>query len=91
MHDSMSDEGRELEQLLARYGLTSRSPNGPLGRGWFPIVEELIGHLLLLGWDRDLRQVKEKFGSLRFYIGETTPEMRRRIEDAQVQARETQM
>ena len=36
--------------------------------GWYRIVKELIEDAIELGWDRQVCQVKEKFGGLRFYI-----------------------
>jgi len=41
--------------------------------GWYSIVKELISELIKLGWDREIVQVKEKFGGLRFYVS-TLPE-----------------
>lgn len=35
--------------------------------GWLQIVEDLIGELLDDGWDKQVCQIKEKFGFLRFY------------------------
>lgn len=46
-----------------------------VGEGWKTIINELIHKLIDMGWDKDLAQVKEKFGGLRFYIGKATPEM----------------
>ncbi len=79
----------ELERLLANHGVIYDTSNGTVGRGWFPIVDDLVGHLVRLGWDRDLHQVKSKFGTFRFYVGVHTPEMRRRIDDAKNRAQET--
>lgn len=39
-----------------------------IGKGWWPLVHELIGDLFDAGWDGDTLQVKEKFAGLRFYI-----------------------
>lgn len=41
-----------------------------VGKGWHPLVTKLIENLFKFGWDGDLHQIKEKFGGLRFYIGE---------------------
>ncbi len=75
-HEAASD----MEALLAE-GLYSGS-DGRIGRGWIPLLDRLARDLVRLGWDRDLHQVKEKFGSLRFYVGESTEEMDKRIEEA---------
>ena len=40
---------------------------GNVGPGWLPIVEDLIVKLIDNGWNKELWQVKEKFGALRFY------------------------
>lgn len=37
---------------------------------WIPIVNKLIDDLFEAGWDGQIDQIKEKFGSLRFYIPE---------------------
>lgn len=74
---------KTLDELLARYSI----PNPPVMSdclpGWLPLVEELVQDLIKMGWDRDLHQIKEKFGTLRFYIGQDTPEMRERIMEAE--------
>jgi hypothetical protein len=36
-----------------------------------------------LGWDKQVTQVKEKFGGLRFYINEGTDEIFKRISEAE--------
>lgn len=60
--------------------------DGTVGEGWIPIIDKLATDLITMGWDRDLHQIKEKFGGLRFYIGAGTPEMRDRIRDAEREA-----
>jgi len=39
-----------------------------ISEGWFPLVKNLIDELIAIGWDKNVTQVKEKFGGLRFYI-----------------------
>ena len=63
--------------------------DGDVGPGWIPILDGLADRLVALGWDRDLRQVKEKFGGLRFYIGQATPEMHNEIKKAETMAWKT--
>ena len=46
-------------------------------------VEELIEDLIVLGWDKEVTQVKEKYGTLRFYINGGTHEIHDRIEKAE--------
>src|ERR1700709_2750822 len=35
--------------------------------GWLELIAELIRELIQAGWTREIRQIKEKFGGLRFY------------------------
>ncbi len=51
-------------------------------RGWFGLIKELVEDLIALGWDRELCQVKEKFGTLRFYINAADAPIRERISAA---------
>lgn len=37
------------------------------GNGWLGIIKNLIDDLIKLGWDKQILQIKEKFGGLRFY------------------------
>lgn len=58
--------------------------DGSVGDGWVDkILEPLATKLIELGWDRDLHQVKEKFGGLRFYTGPTTKAMDDLIDEAE--------
>lgn len=68
-----------LEHLLAKYEISRPSCSSELPAGWAYIVDELIDDLIELGWDKDLHQVKEEFGGLRFYIGAGSPEVHDRI------------
>ncbi len=54
-----------------------------VGEGWFPLIKTLIEDLIALGWDKQVCQVKEKFGGLRFYINNHTDEMFHRIREAE--------
>ena len=38
-----------------------------ISNGWFGLVKELIEDCIALGWDKQICQIKEKFGGLRFY------------------------
>lgn len=40
-----------------------------VGDGWLQLLHDLIEELIAAGWDKQIKQVKEKFGGLRFYIG----------------------
>lgn len=35
--------------------------------GWLEMIAQLIRELVDAGWTREIRQIKEKFGGLRFY------------------------
>lgn len=54
-----------------------------IGKGWHPLVKELIEDLQKLGWDGTILQIKEKFGGLRFYIAGGSDEVWDRIERAE--------
>jgi len=43
--------------------------------GWYQLIHDLLEDLILTDWDRDIRQVKEKFGGLRFYVGSVSDEV----------------
>ena len=66
-----------------------RSTGGSVGEGWVPILDRLVEDLVELGWNLDLHQVKEKFGGLRFYIGEGDERMWSRIDEAETESYET--
>lgn len=50
--------------------------------GWYPLIKELITDLIAMGWDKEVTQVKEKFGGLRFYVNNESDEMFKRIQKA---------
>ena len=43
--------------------------------GWYGLIKNLIVELLEAGWDKEVHQVKEKYGTLRFYTGGATDKM----------------
>jgi hypothetical protein len=51
--------------------------------GWYQLLKDLIVDLIELGWDKQICQVKEKFGGLRFYIYEGSDEIHERISKAE--------
>jgi hypothetical protein len=51
--------------------------------GWYQLLKDLIVDLIELGWNKQICQVKEKFGGLRFYANETSTEMDKRIRAAE--------
>lgn len=54
-----------------------------VGPGWHSLLERLLKDLESLGWDGTVMQVKEKFGGLRFYIGDASDAVRERIAQAE--------
>ena len=59
------------------------------GYGWYPLIKDLITDLIELGWDKQVCQVKEKFGALRFYINTGSDEIFKRIRNAEDLSYET--
>ena len=87
----------EMDQYLVSIGglengfFTDREPivdSGFFGvnQGWFPIIKSLIDDLIKLGWDKQITQVKEKFGGLRFYINSGSAEIHERILQAETES-----
>lgn len=65
--------GQKMTQIELEKKLISRIPKG-WGRyvscreGWYPILEDLENKLSYLDPDYRIAQIKEKFGTLRFYF-----------------------
>lgn len=49
-----------------------------IGKGWHGTVLTAMIDMYALGWNGEVRQIKEKFGTLRFYIGAANEEVRER-------------
>ena len=45
------------------------------GDGWLQMIHDLISELIAAGWDKQICQIKEKFGGLRFYINAGSDEV----------------
>jgi len=54
--------------------------------GWFQLIKDLIADLIELGWNKEVCQVKEKFGGLRFYINDGNDEMHDRVHKAETES-----
>ena len=54
-----------------------------ISNGWFGLVKELIEDCIALGWNKEICQIKEKFGGLRFYINSAPEEVFKRISEAE--------
>ena len=68
-----------------RVPLTVDDVKNMVPEGWELVIETLIHDLLEMGWDGQITQVKEKYGTLRFYTGPTTEKMHDRINQAEHQ------
>jgi hypothetical protein len=94
---TISRDRAALERIVNKYDLrwdhdpTRRYPVNLdfVGEGWAELVEKLVIKLIALGWDRRVAQVKEKFGMLRFYIGEGTAPMFEAVDVATTQSATT--
>ena len=53
------------------------------GPGWNKLICDLIKDLIDIGWNKEIAQIKEKFGTLRFYPGGCTTEQWKLIEEAE--------
>lgn len=49
--------------------------NLELGEGWYQLIHDLLEELLKTNWNKEIHQIKEKFGILNFFIGVGTPEI----------------
>jgi len=60
-----------LDEVLRKHGIDPSKVvcGASCGDGWASLIDELITDLVALGWDKDLHQLKEKFGGLRFCVG----------------------
>lgn len=54
-----------------------------VGPGWKVLISELMSDLDKSGWNGQIFQIKEKFGSLRFYAGSFSPQVTQLIEEAE--------
>jgi len=61
----------------------------PVGQGWMPIVLKLNEEIMAIQPDYEIAQIKEKFGTLRFYIGAGTDETHKLIDEAEAKTAHT--
>ncbi len=54
-----------------------------VSNGWYGIIRELIEKSIAAGWDKQICQVKEKFGGLRFYINSAPDGVHKLIREAE--------
>ena len=62
--------GPSMNQRYRNEGDLYNGCDGTVGAGWVPILDRLATDLITMGWDGSMSQIKEKFGSLRFYANE---------------------
>lgn len=86
MKNTVSDH---LEDLLQCHGISPTPCWSEIGFGWTGIVDSMLVKLLNAGWDKDLQQIKEKFGILRVYIGEATDYQVQIVAEAEMLSRTT--
>jgi hypothetical protein len=90
MGDAKGNEEMRLSNLLNRHGIKTPTPCwSDCPEGWLPLADRLIIDLVALGWDMDLHQIKEKYGGLRFYIGDRSNDIDDRITQAEIESMHT--
>jgi hypothetical protein len=50
-----------------------------VSNGWLGLIKEMMEDIISMGWNKEVCQVKEKFGGLRFYINNASNEVHDRI------------
>lgn len=62
----------------------------PVGEGWRKIVEKLVDEIIKIAPDTEISQIKEKFGTLRFYCsGDGRDDISKLIRDAEWESGKT--
>lgn len=77
------------ENYIMNYGRTTTTKQeiiNELPPGWSDLVSKLIDDMIAAGWDGRITQVKEKFGTLHFYIGEANDKVHDLIDEAEEQS-----
>lgn len=54
-----------------------------IGNGWYGLIKETIEKLIANGWNREILDIKEKFGGLRFYINDGNEKLFKIIENSE--------
>lgn len=81
----------QFEEFLKDSGIFSGFNNSPITSRysfdipdiWLEQTKKLIEDLIVLGWDKQLFQCKEKWGTFRFYIGYASQEVHERIRETE--------
>ena len=72
-----------IEELLIKYEIDYPPCGASCGEGWFSLIEKLFQDLIAAGWNRELFQLKEKFGSLRIYVNDASDSIYELIDKAE--------
>ena len=62
---------------------TTKRHSVDVGNGWLGILQRLFETLINLGWNREILQIKEKFGGLRVYLNDVPENSYHFIEQAE--------
>ena len=46
-----------------------------VNKGWYGLIKSCIEEMIEAGWDKQVCQIKEKFGGLRFYVNSAPKEV----------------
>jgi ribosomal protein L37AE/L43A len=57
--------------------------------GWLPLIKELIEKLITAGWNKEICQIKQKFGGLRFYVNDASDECHKLINEYEAKSKVT--
>lgn len=77
-----------FHRLLQKHGVSAWCWSS-VGPGWISLLDSLLTDLAALGWSKRVGQIKEKYGSLRFYADAVTDEQEARIHQAEVESLRT--
>ena len=79
------DPSDAFHDLLRRHDLHTPCWSG-VPDAWLPLLDRLCTDLKAMGWNGRVGQIKEKFGTLRFYAEDTDDRMDARIREAEREA-----
>lgn len=79
---SYQDDQNQFNEMLKKHGFETPTISSYVGKGWWPLLEELFPKLKEQGVT-SISQIKEKFGTLRLYLGtypdSMTEEQRKKV------------
>lgn len=85
--ESLTKDMKDMKDWKGR-PISKEEVYDSVGPGWRELLEGLLRQLFDNGWDGEVHQVKEKFGGLRFYTGESSEEIERIISVYEGRSRE---